>query len=115
MLQFVQVSALALDPSGARLITGGHDYDVKLFDFAGMDSTLKPFRTLRPCEWWVRSQTIRKGILLRSGDTHKKVDVEKTYLFLLPTSLVVPDNTFPMSTDKFQGLNKLLTDRGHSY
>ncbi|KAH3695028.1 WD repeat-containing protein 70-like [Dreissena polymorpha] len=44
------VSALAFDPSGARLITGGYDYDVKLFDFAGMDSTLKPFRTLRPCE-----------------------------------------------------------------
>ena len=45
-----QVSALALDPSGARLVTGGYDYDVKLFDFAGMDSTLKPFRTIRPCE-----------------------------------------------------------------
>ncbi|XP_052777137.1 WD repeat-containing protein 70-like [Mya arenaria] len=44
------VSALALDPSGARLVTGGNDYDVKLFDFAGMDSTLKPFRSLRPCE-----------------------------------------------------------------
>lgn len=44
------VSALAFDPSGARLVTGGYDYDVKLFDFAGMDSTLKPFRTLRPCE-----------------------------------------------------------------
>lgn len=44
------VSALALDPSGARLVTGGMDYDVKLFDFAGMDSSLKSFRSLRPCE-----------------------------------------------------------------
>ncbi|KAK2155022.1 hypothetical protein LSH36_251g04039 [Paralvinella palmiformis] len=32
------VSALGLDPSGARLVTGGYDYDVKLWDFAGMDS-----------------------------------------------------------------------------
>jgi WD repeat-containing protein 70 len=39
---------LALDPSGARLITGGYDYDVKFWDFAGMDSSLRPFRTIRP-------------------------------------------------------------------
>ncbi|RGB25668.1 WD40-repeat-containing domain protein [Rhizophagus diaphanus] len=43
------VSAIALDPSGARLITGGYDYDVKFWDFAGMDSSLRPFRTIRPC------------------------------------------------------------------
>ncbi|RHZ71872.1 hypothetical protein Glove_251g43 [Diversispora epigaea] len=42
------VSALALDPAGARLITGGYDYDVKFWDFAGMDSTLRPFRTIKP-------------------------------------------------------------------
>lgn len=30
------VSALAMDPSGARLITGGMDYVVKLWDFGGM-------------------------------------------------------------------------------
>jgi len=44
------ISALALDPAGARLITGGYDYDVKLWDFAGMDSSLQSFRQLRPCE-----------------------------------------------------------------
>ncbi|CAG8561842.1 15172_t:CDS:10 [Funneliformis caledonium] len=43
------VSALALDPSGARLITGGYDYDVKFWDFAGMDTSLRPFRTIKPC------------------------------------------------------------------
>ncbi len=26
------------------------DYEVKLWDFAGMDSSLKSFRSLRPCE-----------------------------------------------------------------
>ncbi|XP_058267356.1 WD repeat-containing protein 70 isoform X2 [Hemibagrus wyckioides] len=44
------VSALALDPSGARLITGGYDYDVKFWDFAGMDAALNAFRSLQPCE-----------------------------------------------------------------
>lgn len=47
----LQVSALGLDPSGARLITGGYDYDVKFWDFAGMDASLQAFRSLQPCEW----------------------------------------------------------------
>uniref|UniRef100_A0A671L627 WD repeat-containing protein 70 n=1 Tax=Sinocyclocheilus anshuiensis TaxID=1608454 RepID=A0A671L627_9TELE len=46
----VSVSALALDPSGARLVTGGYDYDVKFWDFAGMDAALHAFRSLQPCE-----------------------------------------------------------------
>ncbi|KAK7479826.1 hypothetical protein BaRGS_00028906 [Batillaria attramentaria] len=44
------VSALGLDPSGARLVTGSLDYDVRFWDFAGMDASLQSFRTLRPCE-----------------------------------------------------------------
>nr|XP_023664416.1 WD repeat-containing protein 70 [Paramormyrops kingsleyae] len=44
------VSALALDPSGARLVTGGYDYEVKFWDFAGMDASLQAFRSLQPCE-----------------------------------------------------------------
>ncbi|XP_053618525.1 gastrulation defective protein 1 homolog [Plodia interpunctella] len=44
------VVALAVDPSGARLATGSIDYDVSFWDFAGMDSSLRPFRTLQPCE-----------------------------------------------------------------
>ena len=46
----LQVSALALDVSGARLVTGGYDYDVKLWDFAGMDASLQSFRKCTPCE-----------------------------------------------------------------
>lgn len=45
------VSALSVDHAGARLVTGSVDYDVKLWDFAGMNSTLQSFRTIRPCEW----------------------------------------------------------------
>eukprot|EP00061_Rhincodon_typus_P012459 g38213.t1 len=43
-------TALGLDPSGARLVTGGYDYEVKLWDFAGMDASLQAFRSLQPCE-----------------------------------------------------------------
>ncbi|RUS27578.1 LOW QUALITY PROTEIN: hypothetical protein BC938DRAFT_483042 [Jimgerdemannia flammicorona] len=42
------VSALALDPSGARLVSGSYDYDVKFWDFAGMDASLRPFRSIEP-------------------------------------------------------------------
>ncbi|GAA5901838.1 hypothetical protein JCM8208_003601 [Rhodotorula glutinis] len=39
------VSALAIDPSGARVVSGSYDYDVKLWDFGGMNTSFKPFRT----------------------------------------------------------------------
>jgi WD40 repeat protein len=42
------VSALALEPSGSRLISGAYDYDVKFWDFAGMDASYKPFRSVEP-------------------------------------------------------------------
>lgn len=42
------VSALALDPSGARVLSGSHDYDVKLWDFGGMDTRCKPFKSWEP-------------------------------------------------------------------
>lgn len=58
------VSALTLDPSGARLVTGGYDCDIRFWDFSGMDSALKPFRTLRPCE----SHQIRNLQYSTTGD-----------------------------------------------
>lgn len=42
------VSALALDPSGARVLSGSQDYDCKLWDFGGMDWRCKPFKTWEP-------------------------------------------------------------------
>lgn len=53
------VSALSLDPSGARFATGSHDYDVKLWDFGGMGGGVgKPFKTFEPAEsYYVRFQT----------------------------------------------------------
>ncbi|KAG0319754.1 hypothetical protein BGZ99_004946 [Dissophora globulifera] len=43
------VSAMALDPAGARLVTGGYDFNVCFWDFAGMDTRFKPFRSMEPC------------------------------------------------------------------
>ncbi|XP_066151399.1 gastrulation defective protein 1 homolog [Euwallacea fornicatus] len=44
------VTALTLDPSGARLASGSVDYEVSFWDFAGMDSNLRSFRMLQPAE-----------------------------------------------------------------
>ncbi|KAH0838597.1 transcription factor [Lanmaoa asiatica] len=42
------ISALALDPSGARVLSGSHDYDCKLWDFGGMTSHPRSFKTWEP-------------------------------------------------------------------
>ena len=42
------ISGLALDPSGARIVSGSHDYDCKLWDFGGMDMRCKPFKSWEP-------------------------------------------------------------------
>lgn len=44
------VSALGLDPSGSRLVTGGYDFEVKFWDFNAMDASRRAFRTLQPFE-----------------------------------------------------------------
>ncbi|KAF9905261.1 hypothetical protein EC991_001860 [Linnemannia zychae] len=43
------ISAMALDPAGARLVTGGYDFNVCFWDFAGMDTRFRPFRSMEPC------------------------------------------------------------------
>jgi len=42
------VSAFAIDSAGARIATASHDFDVKLWDFGGMDSRMKPFKSFEP-------------------------------------------------------------------
>lgn len=44
------ISALAANPSGARLVTGSHDYMIKLWDFGAMDPRLQSFREAQPSE-----------------------------------------------------------------
>ncbi|KAF9307137.1 hypothetical protein BGZ74_010628 [Mortierella antarctica] len=43
------ISAMALDPAGARLVTGGYDFNMCFWDFAGMDTRFRPFRSMEPC------------------------------------------------------------------
>jgi len=44
------ITSLALDPSGARVISGAVDYELKFWDFAGMDPSLRSFRKIKPCQ-----------------------------------------------------------------
>jgi len=44
------VVAVDLDHSGSRLLTGSTDYTVKIFDFNGMKSDCRPFRSLEPSD-----------------------------------------------------------------
>ncbi|PAA83098.1 hypothetical protein BOX15_Mlig025704g2, partial [Macrostomum lignano] len=44
------VVALGLDASGARVVSGGSDFSVRYWNFAGMDSACRPFKVLdQPC------------------------------------------------------------------
>lgn len=58
------VQALALDPNGSRAVSGGVDYEVRFWDFQGMDSTLQSFRQITPCE----SHPIKNLSFSNNGD-----------------------------------------------
>ncbi|KAL9653932.1 hypothetical protein ABK040_014145 [Willaertia magna] len=40
------VTAISIDPSGSRLISGSSDYAIKFWDFQGMDESLQSFRSI---------------------------------------------------------------------
>ncbi len=44
------VAALTLDPACSRLATAGRDFHIKLWDFNGMNSFMKPFHSFEPNE-----------------------------------------------------------------
>ncbi|CAI5486032.1 unnamed protein product [Closterium sp. Naga37s-1] len=44
------VAALAVDPTGTRVISGSYDYSLRFYDFHGMDSSLNSFRQVLPCD-----------------------------------------------------------------
>ncbi|KAJ4851344.1 hypothetical protein Tsubulata_005717 [Turnera subulata] len=44
------VSALAVDHSGSRVLSGSYDYSVRMYDFGGMNAKLQSFRQLEPSE-----------------------------------------------------------------
>ncbi|KAH9996559.1 WD40-repeat-containing domain protein [Russula vinacea] len=71
------VSALALDPSGARVLSGSHDYDCKLWDFGGMDHRCKPFKSWEPAESYhihdLKYSPDGQHFLVVSGTTQAKL------------------------------------------
>ncbi|GBG79575.1 hypothetical protein CBR_g29722 [Chara braunii] len=44
------VSAIAVDPTGSRVLTGSYDYAIRMYDFQGMDTRLRSFRQLVPSD-----------------------------------------------------------------
>ncbi|KAJ1416662.1 WD40/YVTN repeat-like-containing domain superfamily [Sesbania bispinosa] len=44
------VSALAVDHTGSRVLSGSYDYSVRMYDFQGMNASLQSFRQLEPFE-----------------------------------------------------------------
>lgn len=71
------ISALALDPSGSRLASGGYNYDVKFWDFNSMDINLRAFRTIEPFEsHWIHSlkySITGDMLLIGAGNARPKV------------------------------------------
>ncbi|CAF1143923.1 unnamed protein product, partial [Didymodactylos carnosus] len=71
------LSCLTTDLNGTRMITGGYDGDMEMFDFGSMDSSFKPFRTIQPCQGKVLKSIEYSSnadmILIVSGDCQAKV------------------------------------------
>ncbi|KAI0067881.1 transcription factor [Artomyces pyxidatus] len=71
------ISALALDPSGARIVSGSHDYDCKLWDFGGMGMSCKPFKTWEPAGSYhihdIKFSNDGRRFLVVSGTTQAKL------------------------------------------
>ncbi|XP_076944555.1 uncharacterized protein LOC143615275 [Bidens hawaiensis] len=44
------VSALAIDHSGSRVLSGSYDYTLRMYDFQGMNARLQSFRQIEPAE-----------------------------------------------------------------
>jgi WD40 repeat protein len=88
------VTALSIDPKCARMISGGRDNTVQIWDFAGMISTLKPFLSIEPAE----GNPIRSLSWSNSGDSF----------------LVAPSTSTPILFDR-NGIKVCLFSRGDMY
>ncbi|OLL26932.1 WD repeat-containing protein 70 [Neolecta irregularis DAH-3] len=79
------VSTLTLDPSGSRLLSGGHDFCMKFWDFAGMSSSARAFRSLDPIPnhrlHHIQYSVSGDSVLIIGGNSQPKiVDREGTEL-----------------------------------
>ncbi|EMR08550.2 hypothetical protein PNEG_03031 [Pneumocystis murina B123] len=71
------ISALSLDPSGTRIVSGSYDSNIKMWDFSGMSSTLNPFRTLEVVEsqhvHYLEWNTTGDALLFISANSQAKI------------------------------------------
>ncbi|TKR81699.1 hypothetical protein L596_015530 [Steinernema carpocapsae] len=71
------VTAIALDQAGSKFATGGVDYRISMFEFQKMDSAMKSFRDLTPCESHpihsLAYSSNGEDLLVASGDAIIKV------------------------------------------
>lgn len=71
------VISLSSDASGARLASGSIDYNLSFWDFSGMDTAMKSFRSIQPCEnhpiRCVQYSITGDTILVISGNSQAKV------------------------------------------
>lgn len=76
------VTALAVDPPGARVITGGYDYDVKMWDFGGMRGDFKPFKSFEPYENYHVSTMQDQRSVLRVLE-HRLTIIDASYRYTI--------------------------------
>ena len=71
------ITSVSMDPSGSRLVSGSIDYDVKYWDFQGMDITRTAFRTFCPHDGYpiqaVDYSCTGEKVLAVSGASQAKV------------------------------------------
>lgn len=71
------IISLTADPSGSRIASGSSDYELRFWDFAGMDTSMKSFRILQPCENYpircLQYSVTGDTILVVSGNSQAKI------------------------------------------
>jgi len=71
------ITSMSLDPKGARLITGGADNMIYMWDFAGMTSSLRSFRSFEPQEGYpvscVRWNNTGANFAVSTGEPRMKI------------------------------------------
>lgn len=86
------VTALAVDHSGSRVLSGSYDYTVRMYDFQGMKRDLASFRQLEPFEGHqVRSLSWSPTagfFLCVTGSAQAKVMRLLFFFFLISISMV---------------------------
>jgi len=83
------VSAIAIDPKGVRVATGGHDYMLRMWDFGGMNEALESFRTVEVEEghpiYSVAYSPSGDQLIVATGSCQPKIyDREGHFLHELP-------------------------------